>query len=99
MFIILLCTGGVALLFLNTPPTQEEVTTHDREVDGPGESLTLPYSNSLYTITETDKSTLLIKAYSGYRNAAVNRLYEFGLDPVDYKITFNYRNPFKDYVE
>lgn len=72
----------------------------DSNIDGSGENVTLPYSNYLYTIKYTPNSSekgLTITAYSGYRNAAVNKLYELGLNPTNYKITFNYENPFKKY--
>ena len=71
-----------------------------------GITVTLPYDSPLYTITYTknpkDPNNLknvivTISAYSGYRNAAVEKIYDFGFNPADYDINFNYENPFKAY--
>lgn len=75
-------------------------TDTETSIDGMGERSTLPYSNYLYSIKYTEgssKNDLTINAFEGYRNAAVDKLYEFGLNPTYYKITFNYENPFKKY--
>lgn len=84
-------------------PAQSET---DGGVDGPEEMISIPYSNTLYTIDFSPKNidgvpesnNLVIKAYPGYRTAAINKIGEFGYDTADYKITFNnYENPFDAY--
>ena len=66
-----------------------------------------PYGNSLYSVTYNKTSlkdipadhNIYIEAFQGYRNAAVNALYDKGLSPADYKITFNYESPFSRYEQ
>ncbi len=55
--------------------------------------------NSLYTVIQDDKDKkiLTVTAFSGYRNTAVKELYDIDQNPTDYKIIFNYENPFKQY--
>ena len=62
-----------------------------------GDNTTLPYSNPLYSISAPVNNVITINADAGYRNAAVNELYTFGLDPTNYKIVFTYESPFKAY--
>lgn len=57
------------------------------------------YITPLYTVTgnEENLDEVTIAAYPGYRNAAANIIYQLGLNPTDYKITFTYESPFKRY--
>lgn len=63
----------------------------------------LPYSSMLYSIDYQiiDNSVIIyIKSTAGYRNNAINKLYELGYDPADYTIEFSdYSNPFKEYPD
>lgn len=63
----------------------------------------VPFSNLLYTIgyradpsDPTGNSIILtVDAFSGYRNAAINKIISLGYDPTNYKIEFkNYESPF-----
>lgn len=65
----------------------------------------IPYGNSLYSIDFNENqvegvpssNNIKITAYAGYRSAAINEMYDIGLNPTDYKITFNFESPFKKY--
>jgi len=63
----------------------------------------LPFENLLYTIgyradpsDSTGNSIIItVDAFSGYRNAAINKISSLGYDPTNYKIEFkNYESPF-----
>lgn len=64
----------------------------------------LPYTNYLFSIgyrkdtSSTDENAIIIeiKAPDVYKLQAANQLYNWGVDPVDYKINFNESNPFGD---
>jgi hypothetical protein len=98
--VVVICLCGLVFAVtantnkLTTPSVNKDTQTGDDDSQA-----FLTYKNSLYSITADPKDPhkLTITAFAGYRNAAVNKLYEFGLNPADYKITFNYESPFKRY--
>jgi hypothetical protein len=79
----------------NTGPfVDKDTQSADNDAGNP-----IQYVTPLYTLTADPNApqNMSITAYSGYRNAAVNIIYQFGLNPTDYKITFTYESPFKIY--
>jgi hypothetical protein len=63
----------------------------------------IPFSNFIYTIgyrlknpdNASEGITIEITAITGYREAALDKIREFGFDPTDYEINFNnFENPF-----
>lgn len=74
----------------------------ERRINGHPELGSLPYSLPAFTIEAriTDENAmpvLLISAYEGSRNAAIERLFEIGIDPGKYAIEFDdFTNPFKE---
>jgi hypothetical protein len=96
--VILLLFGAVYALSSSHKPTTTSTDPNAQTGDA-DTSQTVQYSNSIYSITQdpSNPQDVSIKAYAGYRNAAVNKLHELGLNPTDYKITFNYESPFKNY--
>lgn len=98
--------GVFVVIFYQTFTTQTATEEVGRPVgeDGAGEVESLPYENALYTIRyqqtsddRLDKESIVITAYNGYKTAAVEQLYEFGMNPTDYKISFESENPFNSY--
>ena len=59
----------------------------------------LPYDQGVYiigTIIGSDPLVVEIVGSTGYRNEAIKKLYELGIDPADYIIKFrDYNNPFE----
>ena len=59
----------------------------------------LPYDQGVYiigTIIGSDPLVVEIVGSTGYRNEALKKLYELGIDPADYIIKFrDYNNPFE----
>ena len=59
----------------------------------------LPYDQGVYiigTIIGSDPLVVEIVGSTGYRNEAIKKLYELGIDPADYIIEFrDYSNPFE----
>ena len=102
ILISVIITGVILFLLLSSLTNNSSVVDdglNNDGIDGLGEQSTLQYRNSLYTIAFTDekKDTITVTAYEGYRTAAVDVMYDFGLDPTDYKFIFNYESPFKAY--
>lgn len=105
---IIILVGLVIFIGYSVNNTLSNTTDQDTEMgdDSGGETgLVLPYENPIYTISlntsaiagiPKDKN-LAIDAPYGYRSAAAQSLYDLGVDPTDYKITFNYESPFKPY--
>lgn len=92
----------IAVIFTATAPSKPDTTAStdpNTQVGDSDVSPVIQYSNSIYTIREDPihPNNITVTAYTGYRNAAVNKLYELGSNPTDYKITFNYESPFKNY--
>ena len=61
----------------------------------------LPYDNFLISINYSDDSTLnsfklSVRAYNGYRQAAITKIKKLGYNPAEFNIEFkDYENPFK----
>ncbi len=61
----------------------------------------LPLKNFLYTVTasgsESDTEiTLRVSSFRGSRNAPIEAIKRYGVNPAEYRYTFNYRNPFNE---
>ena len=61
----------------------------------------LPLKNILYTVTAenkvtkpTDPLTLSVTAFTGYKNAPIDKIRSMGYDPTDYNYKFNSTSPF-----
>lgn len=102
--IVVVCVGVAIVISINNRNTQQTIEAAGTDTILEATSY-FPYGNSLYTVTYNgvsikgipNNNNLYVEAYSGYRNAAVNALYDKGLNPSDYKITFNYESPFSRY--
>lgn len=74
----------------------------ERQVSRYPELAVLPYSLPAFTIESRASDsggtpTIVITGYDGSRNAAVQQLYELGIDPADYPVEFTeFTNPFKE---
>jgi len=90
----------VFLYFLTSQNRESEADVLERQASDLKESQETAYSNSLYTISDRrrDKNIITIDANAGYRNAAINKLYDLGFDPTDFTIRFNnYESTFTPY--
>lgn len=93
------------LLFINrtnagTTSRQAEQTADEAIEGGDNDvSESIQYKTPLYTLAGNPEKPeeITIDAYPGYRNAATNVIYQLGLSPTDYKITYTYESPFKRY--
>lgn len=96
---------GVVLFFLfflfTTRPKEiiQPVLDKDQQI-GDTDTSFLNYKDTHYSIVSGVDSpdspqSLTINADPGYRNAAINQIYESSLNPTDYKILFTYKNPFE----
>jgi len=106
--IALLIVGGlIALVIYTGRPQTDTVTPQDTGLDGGNESTPLPITSPLYTVNyatkedgSTDTSLIEIDAPFGYRNAAVDALYDVNINPAEVRIQFNkYESPFKAYEQ
>jgi predicted PurR-regulated permease PerM len=100
IFIAIVVILGIAIYTINSN-TKTVTTSFDQntQTGDSDASASIRYVNMLYTITQssTDPTKVTINSFSGYRNAAVNKIYQLGLNPTDFKITFNYESPFMRY--
>lgn len=106
--VVIMLVVGIALFIGIQPPKDSGADESDCNEVGSvcyekrmGIKAYLPYFNPLYSITyseDSDSNIIIdIDAYEGYRNAAVNKIYEFGYNPANFIINFNYNNPFEPY--
>lgn len=96
---VLLLIATVSISIIRTGIFSGPVVNKDTQLSDNDVGYPIQYISPLYSLSaDSEKSEeLTITAYSGYRNAAVNIIYEFGLSPTDFKINFTYESPFKRY--
>lgn len=101
LFIVTVILVGIFTysLFSNTNNNTAPIIDKDTQTGDSDSGSIIQYQNLLYSITgdQNDPSKLTIVAFSGYRNAAVDKIYQLGLSPTNFKINFNYESPFKRY--
>jgi hypothetical protein len=102
---LLVAFVGLILMMVSFSGKSEPTSVPDSKDYSDIEEAPIPYSNSLYSIDYNENqidgvpelNNIAINAYIGYQSAAVSEMYDIGLDPTDYKITFNHESPFKKY--
>lgn len=100
IFIAIVIVLGIVMFAINSNTKTTTVPyNQNTQVGDSDTSATIQYVNMLYTITQNPKdlTKITIDSFAGYRNAAVNKIYQLGLNPTDFKITFNYESPFTRY--
>jgi hypothetical protein len=100
LFVAIVIILGITMYTIGTSTKKTTVPfNQNTQVGDSDTSASIHYVNMLYTITQNPKdlTKITIDSFAGYRNAAVNKIYQLGLNPTDFKIKFNYESPFTRY--
>ena len=78
------------------PKATVEITTDSDHQSGDMDEGFFDYTDPNYTIVSMRDTpiNLVIDAKPGYRNTAIDQIYDFDLSPTDYRIIFIHGNPF-----